>query len=234
MLGIGTITPSSNVMVERLTIAMLRDIADVSPHFARFGYAGSTQQFEDDYDWDGMLEAARLLADAKPRAICWNGSRGGTLGFDKDRLLCERIARAQAIPATTSTLALDELLRGAGIGRIGFATPYLDRLNAQIAETWGRAGYRVVAAAGAGLTDNFSYSTVGEAQLRDLARRVAVAKPEAIVFYCTNMGAAPLCAPLERELGIPVLDAVSAGVWKALDLVGRRGALGPTWGQLLK
>jgi maleate isomerase len=232
--GIGTITPSSNIIVERVTIAMLRDIADVSPHFARFGYAGGSQQFESDYDWASMLEAARLLADAKPSVICWNGSRGGTLGFDRDRLLCERITAAHGIAAATSTLALDELLRAAGIRRIAFATPYVDALNAQIAEVWGRAGYDVAATAGMGLTDNFSYSTVGDAALEALARRVFEARPDAIVFYCTNMAAAQLCAPLERELGIPVLDAVSAGVWKSLDLIGRREALSPIWGQLLR
>jgi maleate isomerase len=233
VLGIGTITPSSNVVVERVTIAMLREIKGVSPHFARFGYAGSAQQLEDDYDWASMLEAARLLADAKPSVICWNGSRGGTLGFGKDQLLCERISAAHGIAATTSTLALDELLRGAGIRRIGFATPYVEALNAQIAEVWGRAGYHVVATAGAGLTDNFSYSTVSEATLETLCRRVFEGGPEAIIFYCTNMRAAELCAPLEREFGIPVLDAVSAGVWKSLELIGRRTKLGAAWGQLL-
>src|SRR6185437_16460753 len=97
----GTITPSSNIVVEQVTIAMLRDLPQVSPHFARFGYAGSAAQFENDYDWERMLEAARLLADAGPDAICWNGSRGGTLGFDHDRLLCDRITAAHGVPATT-------------------------------------------------------------------------------------------------------------------------------------
>ena len=233
MLGLGTLTPSSNVVVERVTIAMLAGLPDVSPHFARFGYAGSKAQFENDYDWAAMLEAARLLADARLDVICWNGSRGGTLGFARDRLLCERIAGAHGIAATTSTLALDQLLRRAGIRRIGFVTPYVEALHSRMAEVWGEAGYAVAGAVGAGLTDNFSYSTMTAAQIRSMAHRAAATGPEALVCYCTNMPAAELCAPLEAELGIPVLDAVSAGVWGALDMVGRREALAPAWGRLL-
>lgn len=234
MLGLGTLTPSSNVVVERVTVSMLAGIPDVSGHFSRFGYAGSKAQFEDDYDWPGMLEAARLLADAHLDVICWNGSRGGTLGFERDRLLCERIAAAYGIAATTSTLALDRLLRDAGIRRIGFVTPYVDALNERIADVWGEAGYDVVGGIGAGLTDNFSYSTMTTEQIGAMARQAAASKPEALVFYCTNMPSAALCAPLETELGIAVLDAVSAGVWGALDLIGRREALAPSWGQLLR
>ncbi|WEK51593.1 MAG: aspartate/glutamate racemase family protein [Candidatus Kaistia colombiensis] len=233
MLGIGAIVPSSNIIVERVTAAMLRNADDVSAHFARFGYAGSAAQFENDYDWVAMLEAARLLADAQLDVICWNGSRGGSLGFASDRLLCERISAAHGIAATTSTLALDNLLRRAGIGRIGFVTPYVESLNARIAEVWGEAGYDVVTSVGAGLTDNFSYSTVTDDVLVGMARRAALALPEALVFYCTNMRAAELCRPLEEELGLPVLDAVSAGVWQSLAMIDRRGVLGPDWGRLL-
>lgn len=234
MLGLGTITPSSNVVVERVTIAMLRDVRDVSPHFARFGYAGSQAQFEHDYDWAGMLEAARLLADARLDVICWNGSRGGSLGFDRDRLLCERIVSAHGIAATTSTLALDDVLRRAGIRRIGFVTPYVEQLNAGIAAVWTAAGYEVATSVGAGLTDNFSYSTVTADELRTMARRAAGVKPEALVFYCTNMASAELCASLEEEFDIPVLDAVSAGIWKSLALMGRQHALSVKWGRLLR
>jgi maleate isomerase len=233
MPGFGTITPSSNVVVEQVTFAMLRDIPDVSAHFARFGFAGSAAQFDNDYDWDRMLEAAGLLADAKLDAIYWNGSRGGTLGFDRDRLLCERITAAHGVPASTSTLALDELLGAARIDRIGFVTPYVDVLNEQIAGVWGAAGYDVVTTIGEGLTDNFSYSTIAPERLRAMAHRAAGAGPDALVFYCTNMRAAPLCGLLEAELGIPVLDAVSAGVWKALDLVGGGAGLAARWGRLL-
>lgn len=233
MKSFGTITPSSNVMVERVTLAMTRDIPDVSPHFARFCHAGATDIGVDDYNWSAMLGAAQLLADARVDLICWNGSKGGELGFDRDRLLCERITEAHGIPATTSVLALDALLRRAGLDRIAFVTPFRQAVNDKITRNWALAGYHISADLGVGLSDNFSFSTVPAETLAGMARRVAESKPGAIIFYCTNLPGAGLCAPMEAELGIPVLDSVSAGVWGALNALELDAGLPPKWGRLL-
>jgi maleate isomerase len=233
MQSFGTITPSSNVVVERVTIAMTRSTPEIEPHFARFGHAGSVDPAPGDYHWPAMLEAARLLAVAKPDLICWNGSKGGEIGFDKDRLLVQRISDTHGIPATTSILALAELLQYAGAEKIAFVTPFMAAANARIAGVWAGEGLDVVATIGANLTDNYSYSTVDEAQLAGMARTVAEKQPQAIIFTCTNMFGAGLCATMEAELGIPVLDSVSAGVWKSLSLLGGAGELGGAWGRLL-
>src|SRR5690242_17531339 len=105
--AIATITPSANIVVERVTTAILADFPEVSGHFSRTPVFGSSDHYKDEYDLDGMLGAARLLAHAKPDVITWNGSKGVGLGFDADRALCERIAAETGIAATTSVLALE-------------------------------------------------------------------------------------------------------------------------------
>jgi len=234
MKSFGTIAPSSNIIVERVTLAMTRDIAEVSPHFARFGFAGPSDTVVDDYHWPSMLGAAQLLADAHVDLICWNGSKGGELGFDRDRVLCQRIEDAHGIPAVTSVLALDQLLRGANMDRIAFVTPFRQPVNDKIVRGWTAAGYQCVADLGAGLSDNFSYSSMAPETLTAMARQVAESKPDAILFYCTNLPGAGLCAAMEAELGIPVLDSVSAGVWGALSGLGLSGGLADRWGRLLQ
>jgi len=232
MLSFGSIAPSSNIMVERVTIAMTRDLPQVSPHFARFGYFGAADPSPGDYDWDAMLGAAGLLADAYPGAICWNGSKGGMIGFDRDRLLCERITTRYGVPACTSTLALDEVLKREGLSRIGFVTPYGDAGNARVLRIWTGEGYTCLPPVGAGLTDNYSFSTLGNDTVRDMARRAAEQRPDVIIFYCTNMHGAEVCAELEAELGLPVLDSVAIGVWKSLALLGVPLPAGQ-WGRLI-
>jgi len=231
-IGFGTITPSSNVVVERVTIAMTRDLPEVSPHFARFGYSGSADPSPDDYDWVAMLGAAGLLADAKPQVICWNGSKGGMIGFDRDRLLCERITERYDIPAVTSTLALEEVLRREGIKRVGFVTPYAEAANRRVVSAWTAGGFSCLPIIAAGLTDNYSYSTLPGDRLRMMAYEAAEQRPEVIIFYCTNMNGAELCADLESELNLPVLDSVSIGVWKSLAILKRR-LPDNGWGHLL-
>jgi maleate isomerase len=233
MKSFGTITPSSNIIVERVTLAMTRDVTDVSPHFARFGFAGPSDTVVEDYHWPSMMGAAQLLADAHVDLICWNGSKGGELGFDRDRVLCQRIEDELGIPAVTSVLALDQLLRGAGIERIAFVTPFRQPVNDKIIRGWTAAGYDCIADLGAGLSDNFSYSTMAPDVLKGMARQVAAEKPDAILFYCTNLPGAGLCADMESELGIPVLDSVSAGVWGALSSLGLSASLPRKWGRLL-
>jgi maleate isomerase len=57
----------------------------VSGHFSRIEVIGSTDAYKDDYDWDSMMRAAVLLSHADPDVICWNGSKGGSIGLDATR-----------------------------------------------------------------------------------------------------------------------------------------------------
>lgn len=230
--AIGTITPSGNVVVERVTAAILGDFPDVSGHFSRTPVFGSSDGYKDDYDWEGMLGAARLLSHANVDVICWNGSKGASLGFDADRTLCERITQETGIAATTSILALENALRTKGAKTIGLVSPHTDSYQAKVVAAFDKRGYRVAAEGHAGFSDNFSYCTVPDADILAMMRKVAVAKPDALVTFCTNFPAAHLVAPMEQELGLPIYDTVSIGVWDALRRAGVETARGSCWGSL--
>jgi maleate isomerase len=139
-IAIGTITPSANVVVERVTTAVLADFPTVSAHFSRTAVVGSSDAYADDYDWTGMLRAAELLAHAHPSCICWNGSKGGSIGFAADRTLCARIKGMTGIPAITSTLAIDTALRAIKATRVGLVTPYRPTYAAKIPPVFADAG----------------------------------------------------------------------------------------------
>jgi len=193
---------------------------------------GSSDAYKDDYDWDGMLGAARLLSHANVDVISWNGSKGASLGFDAETVLCERITKETGIGATTSILALDRVLRETGARNIGLVSPHNDPYQAKVVVAFEKRGYPVAAEAHAGFSDNFSYCTVPDADIVAMIRKVAVAKPAAIVTFCTNFPAAHLVAPLERETGIPIYDTVSIGVWDALRRAGVATGRAGRWGSL--
>ena len=231
-IALGTITPSGNVVVERVTSAVLAGFPDVSGHFSRTTVVGSTDDYTEDYDWHGMLRAAELLSHASPAALVWNGSKGGSLGFDRDRALCARITANTGIAATTSTLAIDAAMRHQGQRRVALVTPYAAAYAAKIPPHFAAAGYEVVAEAHAGLSDNLSYAAVPDADILAMARSTATARPDAIIAYCTNFPAAHLVPVLEAELDIMVYDSTSAGVWGALRLAGQDTTPGLQWGRL--
>lgn len=231
---IGWITPSANTVVERITLGILRDFPEVSPHFSRTSVVGATDPFPSSYDFDDMLVAARLLGDANLDVVAWNGSKGGSLDFALDHELVARIEGLTGAKSTTSTLAIDQVLREDGVRRFGLACPYVESYQQRIVATFGREGYECVAARHAGLTDNYSFATVPADTIVGMLRAVAAAKPQAIITFCTNFPAAPLVAEMEDELGIPIYDTVSMAVWRALRLVDVDTSRAVAWGRVFE
>ena len=217
---IGTVTPSGNTVVERITLGVLRELPQVSAHFSRTPVFGSSDPSPDAYATDGLLAAATLLAHAKPDVLVWNGSKGAGIGFAHDRALAEAITQRTGIRATTSMLGLDALLKARGFERVAVVTPYNDAGHAKTVACLRAEGYDVVAAANAGLSDNLSYASMPLAQIGAMVRQVAAARPQVVLTLCTNMPAAVLAAPLEAEFGLPVWDSTAFGVWHALALLG--------------
>lgn len=233
---LGMLTPSSNTSLEPLTSAMVSGLPGVSAHFARFTVTEislkdrALGQFDD----GKILEAAKHLADAKVDVICWNGTSSGWLGFEADRRLCERITEATGIPATTSVLALNEILEKTGAKSFGLATPYLDDVQEKIVSNYNKEGFNCIAERHLGLHVNFTFSEVTEDQIRDMVRDVARAKPKAISTFCTNLKAAHLAQELEQETGIPVYDTITTVVWKALRMTGFDTTTVKGWGRLFQ
>jgi maleate isomerase len=233
---LGMLTPSSNTVLEPVTAAMLAGLDDVSAHFARFPVTEialsptALAQFDD----TPILAAAGLLAHAKMDVIAWNGTSSGWLGFAADERLVARIAAQTGIAATTSMLALNEVLAARGVRRLAFVTPYLDPVQARIVENYTALGYTCAAERHLGLQDNFSFSEVDAPTLSAMIRAVATTKPDAIAIICTNLRAAGLVSTLEAETGIPIYDTIATAVWKSLVLAGADPSRVKGWGQLFQ
>lgn len=233
---LGMLTPSSNTVLEPLTSEMVRSLPGVSAHFGRFAVTrialsdGALAQF----DSPGVMQAAELLSHARCQVIGWSGTSSSWLGFDADERLVRAIEADTGARGCTSVLALNEILARTGARRLALVTPYLDDVQARIVANYGAAGISVVAERHLGLEDNFSFSEVTEAQLRDMAHEVAAARPDAIAILCTNLRGAALAPQLEADLGIPVYDSVSTVVWKALQLAGVDTRPLGGWGRLFK
>jgi len=233
---LGMLTPSSNTVLEPVTQAMVAGLPEVSAHFGRFRVTeialtpSSLAQFDD----TEILHAAELLAHAKVDVIAWNGTSSGWLGFEADERLCRRITEATGIPATTSMLALNEILVATGIRRLGFVTPYLDAVQTRILANYAALGYDCPAERHLGLQDNFSFSEVTAPRIAEMVETVAAAGPDAIAVICTNLRAAPLVDALEVKLGLPIYDTIATVVWKSLIMAGVEPTRVRGWGRLFQ
>ncbi len=231
---LGMLTPSSNTVLEPTTTAMLAGLGEVTAHFSRFKVTeiSLSQQGLAQFDHDRFLAAADLLADAKCSAIAWNGTSAGWMGFDNDEALCARITESTGAPATTSILANNDLFRRHGVKKFGLVTPYTDDVQARILENYRAAGFDCVSERHLGISDNFSFSEISEAQVEKMCREVADEGAAAISVICTNMRGAALAERLEAELGVTVYDSISVVVLRALELAGVDATHLQGWGRI--
>ena len=233
---LGMLTPSSNTALEPITTAMLNELPEVSAHFSRFRVTeiALSDKALAQFDNSEILRAAELLAHAKVDVIGWNGTSSGWLGFEADVRLCEQITAATGIPATTSMLALNEILEKKKVTQLGYVTPYLDDVQARILDNYGKLGVACRGERHLRLQDNFSFSEVPITQLEEMTREVAKEKPEAITIICTNLRVAPSVMKLEKETGVPIYDTIATVVWKCLKMAGVDTKRVTQWGSLFQ
>lgn len=231
---LGMLTPSSNTVLEPVTSAMVAGLPEVSAHFSRFRVTeiSLSERSQRQFELAPILEAARLLADARVDVIAWNGTSAAWLGFDTDERLCAAITGVTGLAATTSMLALNQALAGYDADRFALVTPYLDEIQARIIANYRDLGFACVAERHLGDPGNFSFALVNDEAIAGMIREVAGAGPGAIATVCTNLRAAPLIGALEPAIGIPILDTIAVVVWKSLCLAGVDPARVRGWGRL--
>jgi maleate isomerase len=153
---------------------------------------------------------------------CTSGSFVG--GLAGEAALVTAMIDAGAPAAVTTSGALLAALRHLDLTRIATVTPYTADLTAGLTVFLAEAGVQVVAASGLGLTSGIW--TVPYDVTARLVRDTDTDDAQAVFISCTNLPTYDVIAPLEAELGKPVLTANQVTMWSALTVIGRK-AVGP-------
>ena len=123
---LGILVPSSNVTME-YEIPMMAP-QGVSFHFSRIPQTEDTEeQLMNMIDY--VPEKSSLLVHARVDAIafgCTSGSFIKGMGYDKK--VIEAIKNSTGIMATTTSTAVIEALKMAGVKRLSVGAPYLDSI----------------------------------------------------------------------------------------------------------
>ncbi|EXJ56770.1 arylmalonate decarboxylase [Cladophialophora yegresii CBS 114405] len=218
----GVLVPSSNTVLEPLTQQIVSQLHDVSVHFSRFRVLkialdpAALAQFDN----SAIIEAAHLLADAKVDVIGWSGTSAGWLGFDADAKLCDEITAATGIPATTSVLGLNRLIRTLEITQMGLLTPYTDDVQLAIMENYRAFGVDCSVEHHLGQSDNAGFADISEETLDDGFRQLARRGARVVSVFCTGLRAAHLVDRWEAQSGITVLDTVATVLWDLCRIGG--------------
>lgn len=238
---LGVIVPSSNTALEPLTQAMIAFIEEpdlhVSVHFSRFRvtHIGLSTSSDAQFKLDVMLEAARLLADAKVDVIGWSGTSAGWMGFETDETLCNAIEQDTGIRATTSTLGLNRVLNKLGAKQLGLVTPYTAEMNDAIRSNYASIGIDIPTSQDQhlGILENTKIADIDEEALDEMVEAVVQGGASVVTTFCTNLGAAQRVDHWEKKHDITVLDSVATVVWDMLRLATGRANLVKGWGRML-
>jgi maleate isomerase len=235
-ISFGILVPSSNTVLEPLTQQIVSQLRDVSVHFARFRVLKIALDPDAlaQFDNSAIIEAALLLADAKVDVIGWSGTSSGWLGFDADVKLCEEITAATGIPATTSVLGLNRLIKQLGISEMGLLTPYTDDVQSAIMENYRAFGVDCSVEHHLGRSDNRGFADVSEKTLDEGFWQLAKRGAGVVSVFCTGLKAAHLVHRWEAEAGITVLDTVATVVWDMCRIAGVDTRSVEGWGVLFQ
>ena len=238
---LGVLVPSSNTAVEPLTQAIISSIRIpdtlITVHFSRFAVTEISQSSAalSQFNLTPILAATELLAHAKVDVIGWSGTSAGWLGFDKDEEMCRAIQEATGIPATTSTLALNKLLRWFGNEDVGLVTPYLSAMNQAIIRNYAGIGVKITHELHLDITDNVTIGEIDDQQLTQMVESIAADGILIITTFCTNFRAASLVAGWEaKHDGIRVFDTVATVIWDMLYMVSVETNNVTGWGSMFE
>ncbi|HLS62757.1 MAG TPA: Asp/Glu/hydantoin racemase [Ruania sp.] len=213
--GIGIIAP--------FDLALERELwrwapMEVSLHLARTPYEPvpvSLEMAELVSATDHLQRATRDVLGVEPEVVAFLCSSGSFVhGVAYEVALCDAIRAAGAPDAVTTSGALAEAVRELGLTRISVVTPYDEPLTLRLEQFLGELDVEVLRAQYLGLGGGIwkvNYRTVA-----DLVMAADHPEAQAIFVSCTNLPTYDIIAPLERDLGKPVLTANQLTVWACL------------------
>jgi maleate isomerase len=221
---IGLVVPSSNVTVETELPALLsrHPSAEFSFHSTRMRmHTVSAAQLA---AMNAQRERCVMeIADASPDVILYAclvavmvggpGEHGRVEGAIAEQLAA---GRSPAL-VRSSAGALVEALRAISAERIAIVTPYLRPLAEQVVAYLESEGFKVANWRSLEVADNAEVGCIPGDRVLEAARSLDLTGIDALVISaCVQMPSLDLVEAAEREFGIPVLSATTAGAYSVL------------------
>jgi maleate cis-trans isomerase len=229
---LGLMVPSGNQVCEAEIHAMMP--AGVAALVTRLELRGSSEA--ELLHMIGSLEvASRLLADARPRLIGFHCTAVSTFAPAMAAGIVQRIEAATGLPATATADAILAALATLGARRVLLVTPYIAAVHEREVGFLAAHGIAVAGGGMLGLNTNAEMADLAPERIAAQARAAAVATPGAAACFisCTAIRSAGLIAPLEAELGMPVVTSNQVMAWHMLRRCGIDDAV-PGFGRLMQ
>ena len=231
-LHVGMIVPSSNLTMETELPRMLAAREQILPE-QRFVFhaARARMQHVTPEQLVAMnaqaKRAAAELTDARPDVVataCLVAIMAQGPGYHctaEDDITTALRAEGSTAPVVSSAGALLSGISALGVSRVAIITPYMEPLTQAVVDYLTDAGVEVVDSLSLEVPDNLAVAQLDPADLREHHRKLDLSRAEALVLSaCVQMPSLPAIAPVQDEIGIPVLSAATATTHRILTELG--------------
>ena len=219
--GIGVVVPY-DFALDRELWRWTPDGADL--HLTRTPFVAlpvGTRQARAISDATVVARAVRDISVIEPHVVAYGCTSGSFVDGPAGELQLQETMMAAGAPvAVTTSGALVSALDTLHVRRVAVATPYDDETTMLLVTYLAESGITVTSSRHLGLTGRVW--TVPYEVTAELVRAAVDPGAEAVFVSCTNLPTFDLIAPLEAELGLPVLTANQVTMWAALRAAGLR------------
>lgn len=223
---VGLIVPSSNTTMETEIPAMLRSIENGANSFTfhssrmRMKHVTKEELAQMDKDSDRCaleLSDARcdVIAYACLVAIMSQGS--GYHCLSESRLHQATKENGAPTSIVSSAGALIEGIEALGAKKVAIITPYMKPLTQMVVDYIEESGIQVTDSISLEVADNLQVGRLDPLQLPEIVKGLDISEADAVVLSaCVQMPSLPAIQIVEDRLGLPVLSAGTATVYKIM------------------
>jgi maleate isomerase len=182
----------------------------------------TAQTIRDMLTSDELEHCTQLLALADCGVILFGGTSCSFLGGPEwEKGLLKRMEEMSGgIPVINTAQSSVHALRAVGAKNIVFATPYTSDINQAGVNYFTQQGFNVVREKGLGITEERELAAVSLGDVYRLVRETDSPDADTVFISCTAMRTIPIIDVLETDLKKPVISAIQASMWYALQVLG--------------
>jgi maleate isomerase len=225
---VGLIVPSSNTTMETEIPAMLYRKMTMDPDVS-FTFHSSRMRMKHVV----KEELAKMDADSDRCAVELSDARCDVLAYaclvaimcmgagyhhsSEKRLHAATVENGGEAPVISSAGALIEGIQTIGAKKVSIITPYMKPLTNTVIDYIENSGIKVIDSISLEVPDNLDVGRLDPNKLPEIAKRLNVEGADAVVLSaCVQMPSLAAVQKVEDQLGLPVLSAATATVYKIL------------------
>ncbi|SLN61574.1 Maleate isomerase [Pseudooceanicola marinus] len=163
-----------------------------------------------------------LLPDERGYDVVGYACTSGATSIGSDRVEAAVRAGTRVRHVTNPLVAAIAAMQALGARRLAFVSPYLPEVSQAMRARLEEAGMEIAGFGSMEERDDLRVARIDGPSIAAGIRNVVAQAPcDAVFLSCTNLRALHLVAPLEAELGLPVLTSNQVLLWHMLRLAGQ-------------